>query len=141
MLKGRRGKRCGGESSRDLLRTDNDIPGVIKNRKDVIAKAMFRDGDLSGESQRLGAALIVYFRIKSGEEGFGEFGEIHIGALDRAPPKNEIRDGRERNQNKRQDGGVPESEPDADGVKHGSSGPETRPWHDDVTGCFRRLRL
>src|SRR5256885_7287290 len=76
MLKGRRGKRRGGGSRRDLLRTDDDISCVIKNREYVIAKAMFRDGHLSGESQRIGAALIVHFRIKSGEEGFGEFGEV-----------------------------------------------------------------
>src|SRR5256886_17237141 len=141
MLKGRRGKRRGGGSRRDLLRTDADIFCVNKNPGFVIAKAMFRDGHLSGESQRIGAALIAHFRIKSGEEGFGEFGEVHIGALNRAPPKNKVRDRRERNQNERQDGRVPKSEPDADGVKHGSSGLETWPWHDDVTRCFRRLVL
>src|SRR5437879_3365059 len=140
MLKGRRGKRRGGGSRRDLLRTDDDISCVIKNREYVIAKAMFRDGDLSGESQRIGAALIVHFRIQSGEEGFGEFGEVHVGALNRAPPKNKVRDRRERNQNEPPDGRVPKSEPNADGVKHGSSGLETWPWHDDVTRCFRRLR-
>jgi len=60
---------------------------------------MFRDGHLPGEFQRIRAAHIFHFGIESGEKSFREFGEIHVGALESAAPKNEIGDGRERNQN------------------------------------------
>src|SRR5260370_4150604 len=106
----------------------------------MVAKAMLRDGHLPGESQRIRAALIIHFGVESGEEGMGEFGEIHGGALDGAAPKNEIRDGRKRKQNQRQYYRIPESEPDADGIKPGSSRLEMRPWHADATRCFRLRR-
>ncbi len=56
----------------------------------MIAKAMFRDGHLPSEFQRIRAALIFHFGIESSEKCFGEFGEIHVGALNRAPPENKI---------------------------------------------------
>jgi len=47
----------------------------------MIAKAMFRDGYLTGEFERIRAALIVHFSIQRGEKCFGEFGEIRVAAL------------------------------------------------------------
>ncbi len=93
----------------------------------MIAKAMFGDGHLTGESERIRAALIFHFRIKSGKKRFGEFGEIHVGALEGAPPENKISDQRENNQNERQYRRVPESEPNANRIKHGSSGRKEPP--------------
>ncbi len=88
---------------------------------------MFGDGHLTGESKRIRAVLIFHFRIERGEKCFGEFGEIHIGALEGAPPENKISDQRENNQNERQYRRVPEREPNADGIKHGPSGRKKLP--------------
>jgi len=65
----------------------------------MIAKAMFRDGHLTGEFERIRAALIVHFSIERGEKCFGEFGEIYVGALEGASPENKISDQAENNQN------------------------------------------
>src|SRR5712692_3651116 len=81
-----------GRWGRNFLGADNNIPCRIKNRENVIAKTMFRDGYLSRQFQRIGAALIFDFRIESGEKCFSEFGEIHVGALEGTPPKNKISD-------------------------------------------------
>src|SRR5438552_18830701 len=95
-LKRRRGQRstAGRAGRRDwrwyLLRTDNDIPRVIKNRKDVIAKAMFRDGHLPGEFQRIRARHIFHFGIESGAKSFRESGDIHVDALESSAANSEI---------------------------------------------------
>ena len=106
----------------------------------MIAKAVFRDGYLSRQFQRIRAALILDFRIESGEKCFREFGEIHVGALEGAAPKNKISDQGENNQNKCQYSRIPERETDADGIKHGSSGREKPPWHAAVAKHFRLPR-
>ena len=90
-------------------------------------KAMFGDGYTTGEFERNRAALIFHFRIESGKKSFGEFGEIHVGALEGAPPENKISDQRENNQNQRQYRRVPEREPEANRIKHGPSGRKKPP--------------
>src|SRR5260370_3754294 len=92
-------ERCG----RNILRADNDIPRGIKDCENMIAKAMFRDGYLSCQFQRIRPALILDFRIERGEKCFREFGEIYVGALDGALPKNKISDYDADNQEHDQD--------------------------------------
>ena len=132
-LKRMRGQSSGSEGAcrrgcgRNILGADNDFPRLVKDREHVIAKAMFGDGYPTGEFERIRAALIVHFRIESGKKSFGEFGEIHVGALEGAPPENKISDQRENNQNQRQYHRVPEREPEANRIKHGPSGRKKPP--------------
>ena len=106
------------------MRADDDIACRIEDRKHVIAKAMFRNGHLPSDFQRIWTALIFDFSVESRKKSFGEFGEVRVGALERAPPKNKIGDQGENNQNERQHGRIPKGEPDTNGIKHGSSGRE-----------------
>ena len=100
---------------------------------------MFGDGYTTGEFERIRAALIFHFRIESGKKRFGEFGEIYVGALEGAPPENKISDQRENDQNQRQYRRVPEREPDAYGIKHGSFGREKLACR-DASENYSRLR-
>src|SRR5437879_11677511 len=85
-----RGQSSGSEGAcrrgcgRNILGTDNDFPRLVKDREHVIAKAMFGDGYLTGEFERIRAALIFHFRIESGKKRFREFGEIYVGEIGRA---------------------------------------------------------
>src|SRR5260370_16431032 len=97
-------ERCG----RNILRADNDIPRGIKDCENMIAKAMFRDGYLSCQFQRIRPALILDFRIESGEKCFREFGEIYVGALEGALPKNKISDYADDNQDQCQYSRIPD---------------------------------
>src|SRR5467141_5112849 len=116
------GGACRRGCGRNILGADDNSPRLIKDRKHMIAKAMFGDGYLTGEFKRIRAALIFHFRIKSGKKRFGEFGEIYVGVLEGAPPENKISDQRENYQNQRQYRRVPEREPDASGIKYGTLG-------------------
>src|SRR5260370_37993718 len=69
-LKRRRGQWCAGVGTgrrhcwRNLLRADNDIARRVKNRENMIAKTMFRDGHLPCQLQRVGGGLILDIRIE-----------------------------------------------------------------------------
>src|SRR5216684_7217836 len=53
---------------RNILRTDDNVVCRIKDREDMIAETVFRDGHLRSELQRVGARLIFCFGIERGEK-------------------------------------------------------------------------
>jgi len=54
-----------GNCGRNILGADNNFPRGIKDRENMIAKAVFRDGYLTSEFERIRAALIVQLQHRA----------------------------------------------------------------------------
>src|SRR5882757_5599913 len=115
---------CGSRQGH-VLRADDQVSFGVKDRKDVIAKTVFRNGHPSGQLEGVRATLIADFRVERGKKGVGEFRKTHVGALDGALPEDKIGDERQRHQHDGQHSRIPEGETDTDRIKHGSSGRES----------------
>src|SRR6266436_1478224 len=131
------GRRIGcGTGRQDIPGANDHFPRLVHNRIDIITKIMFPNGHLGGGLEWIGPPLILQLGAQGNEKRIRELGQVRVCALYGAPPENEVGDEGQNNQHKREDDGVPEREPNADRIKHDSSGWEHLSSHERAKWCF-----
>src|SRR5260370_35941087 len=74
------------------------------------------------------SGVVERLRLHGRQECLGKLRKVAVRSLQRAPPKNKIRNQRQRHEKQRQHARVPKREPHPYRVKHGSSCPACSLW-------------